>query len=188
MLGYYNHGECFPVRGRECTSGQIPMIKEKFKNYDSYGSATLEDVYGDLLQSSLQHHTAQMFESIYMQNNGDGSFELIALPVQAQFSTVFGIIPEDFDNDGHLDVVLAGNFYVSEVETGRADAGIGLFMRGDGKGNFEPKTVSESGFFTPLDVRNLEMLVDDNGDRIILVGNNDDAMQIIKVNGTKQIN
>ncbi|MCH8904191.1 MAG: VCBS repeat-containing protein, partial [Bacteroidetes bacterium] len=188
VLGYYNHGECFPVRGRECTSGQIPMIKEKFKNYDSYGSATLEDVYGDLLQSSLQHHTAQMFESIYMQNNGDGSFELIALPVQAQFSTVFGIIPEDFDNDGHLDVVLAGNFYVSEVETGRADAGIGLFMRGDGKGNFEPKTVSESGFFTPLDVRNLEMLVDDNGDRIILVGNNDDAMQIIKVNGTKQIN
>ncbi|MCH8905113.1 MAG: VCBS repeat-containing protein, partial [Bacteroidetes bacterium] len=184
VLGYYNYGECFPVRGRECSSNQMPFIKDKFKNYDAFGKATLEDVYGDALQSALQHHEAKMFESIYIINEGNNKFKLLPLPIEAQVSMVFGIIIEDFNGDGNEDVLLAGNFYVSEVETGRADAGIGLYLKGNGKGNFTPVKVRESGFFADRDVRDLALIknYDDSG-YSILVANNNDKMQIF-LNGS----
>ena len=97
---------------------------------------------------------------------------------------VFGIIIEDFNGDGNEDVLLAGNFYVSEVETGRADAGIGLYLKGNGKGNFTPVKVRESGFFADRDVRDLALIknYDDSG-YSILVANNNDKMQIF-LNGS----
>ena len=64
----------------------------------------------------------------------------------------------DLDGDGNLDLLMAGNFYVSEVETGRADAGIGLYMKGDGKGGFAPVKPAKSGFLAREDVRDLAIL------------------------------
>ena len=40
---------------------------------------------------------------------------------------------EDFNQDGNLDILVAGNLYTAEVETPRNDAGIGLVLLGDGK-------------------------------------------------------
>ena len=180
VLGYYNQGECYPVRGRECTSQQIPFIKEKFENYESFGLATLYEVYGDDLNTAL-HQEAKLFESCYLENKGEDGFAVIPLPTRAQFSTVFGIIPEDFDKDGHMDLIIAGNLYVSEVETGRADAGIGLYLRGYGKGDFTAVNVTESGFFASYDVRDLALLKINDNKSLILVANNNDKIQVFEV-------
>ncbi|MCH8904189.1 MAG: VCBS repeat-containing protein [Bacteroidetes bacterium] len=186
VLGYYNSGTCYPVRGRQCSSEQMPFIKEKFTNYESFGRASLLDVYGDDLQVALQHHEAKMFESVYLENKGAGEFGITALPVRAQFSTVYGIIAGDFTDNGKIDLVIAGNFYVSEVETGRADASIGLILEGNGDGSFKPLTAKESGFFADLDVRDLA-IINDNGGRMILVANNNDKMQIFKTGAVNSI-
>ena len=45
VLSYFNDGEQYPLRGRQCSSDQIPAIKTKFKDYDAFSIATLEDVY-----------------------------------------------------------------------------------------------------------------------------------------------
>ncbi|MCH8905411.1 MAG: VCBS repeat-containing protein, partial [Bacteroidetes bacterium] len=39
VLGYYNGGTCYPVRGRQCSSQHMPFIPQKFPNYNSFGSA-----------------------------------------------------------------------------------------------------------------------------------------------------
>ncbi|MCH8331864.1 MAG: hypothetical protein IH946_10895, partial [Bacteroidetes bacterium] len=90
VLGYYNDGTCYPVRGRQCSSEQIPTIKKKFPDYKTYGNATLVDVYGASLDKAL-HYQAKYFASSYIENTGDG-FEIRPLPLYAQISTVFGII------------------------------------------------------------------------------------------------
>ena len=91
------------------------------------------------------------------------------------------MVVDDFDADGHLDVVLAGNLYNTEVETPRSDAGFGLFLKGDGAGDFTAQTMMESGLKITGEVRGME-LINKNREKHILVSKNNDKAQIIKVN------
>ena len=135
VLSYYNEGEKFPVRGRECSSQQIPGIKAKFPDYASFSNATLEDVYTKQdLENSL-HYQVKSFASVYLENR-NGTFVVHQLPSEAQLSSINQILVDDFDRDGNLDALVAGNLYWSEVETPRNDAGTGLLLKGNGKGSF----------------------------------------------------
>ena len=41
----YNSGDTeYPVRGRQCSSVRMPAIKDKFKNYNSFASASLNEI------------------------------------------------------------------------------------------------------------------------------------------------
>jgi hypothetical protein len=91
---------------------------------------------------------------------------------------------EDFDEDGYPDLLLGGNLYNAEVETGRADAGRGLFLRGKGKGIFSPELFHTTGLNIFGDVKDIQ-LVNTGKDQIILVANNDEPVQILKWIGKK---
>ncbi|WP_394749443.1 FG-GAP-like repeat-containing protein [Spongiimicrobium salis] len=180
VLSYYNGGEKYPVRGRECSSQQIPSIKKKFENYTSFSTATLEDVYSeDELNKSL-HYQVKSFASIYLENKGT-SFVSHTLPQLAQISNINRVLVEDFDGDEHLDVVIAGNLHNSEVETPRNDASNGLFLKGDGQGNFTPITAKSSGFFAKGDVKDMTK-IRFKDHTYILVAKNSDYLQFIQVN------
>ena len=175
-LGYYLEGkDLYPVRGRQCSSEQVPAIAEKFPTYKEFGKATLFDVYGEKLNEAL-HYEVKSFASVFIRNNG-GSFTLSPLPNEAQIAPVNAMVVEDFDNDGQLDVVLGGNLFVSEVETGRADAGKGLFLKGNGDGSFKPFNVYQSGLMIPGDVKDIIPLVA-GGKRLLLVSNNNGPLQV----------
>lgn len=146
VLGYHNYGNCFPVRGRQCSSEQMPFIKKEFHSYEEFGRATLIQIYGNKLRSSLHYKTVN-FASSYLENNGGGVFTLHNLPNEIQFAPVNGISVKDVNSDGKLDILMAGNLYVSEVETGRADAGIGICLIGDGGGTFQSHTPPQERIF-----------------------------------------
>ncbi len=177
----YKKGETeFPVRGRQCSSQQMPAIKNKFKDYNSFASASLNQIYtSKMLEESLNYEITS-FASIYLQNDG-GKFTAKALPQLAQFSSINKFIVQDFDEDGNLDAVLAGNLYNAEVETPRNDSSFGLFLQGDGAGNFIARTMMESGLKIVGDVRDMELLAK-NGKSHILVAKNNAQMQLIGVN------
>lgn len=180
VLSYFNDGEKFPVRGRECSSQQIPAISSKYKNYDSFSTATLEDIYTeDDLDKSL-HYQVKSFASVYIEND-KGNFKIHQLPNEVQISSINQILVKDFDNDGNLDAVMAGNLHVSEVETPRADAGIGLFLKGAGNGTFTPIDARNSGFYAPGDVKDLAE-INIKGRAYIIAAKNNDQLQFIKVN------
>jgi hypothetical protein len=92
---------------------------------------------------------ANFFSSCYLRNEGNGKFVLQPLPVQAQISVLNGMVVDDFDGDGNLDVLISGNDFGTEVSVGRNDAFNGLILAGDGKGGFTSKTILESGVFIP---------------------------------------
>lgn len=179
VLSYYNGGKQYPVRGRECSSQQIPDIKKKFKNYESFSTATLSDVYGDGLENSL-HYQVKSFSSVYLENN-NGTFIKKALPIEAQISPINQILIDDFNKDDHLDLIVSGNLYASEVETPRADAGIGLYLQGDSTGTFQPISSFKSGFFNPGDVKDLQSIII-SGSKYIISTKNNDYIQFIKLN------
>jgi len=91
------------------------------------------------------------------------------------------LLINDYNQDGNPDVLLAGNMYGVEVKTPRNDASIGLFLAGDGNGNFKPLNYMDSGFFLPFDVKSLLQIQVDNT-LYILAGCNNDSLQVFKVN------
>lgn len=177
----YKKGETeFPVRGRQCSSQQMPAIKVKFQDYNSFASATLNQIYTNkLLEESLSYEITS-FASIYLENT-NGTFTSKPLPQLAQISSINRLVVDDFNEDGNLDVVLAGNLYNSEVETPRNDSSFGLLLQGDGGGNFMARSMMESGLKIVGDVRGMEPIMV-TGQKHILVAKNDDFMQLIKVN------
>ena len=170
--------EVFPLRGRECSSAQMPFIKTQFPTYDAFGKATLNEVYSTPKLEKSLHYSARNFASSYFENDVKVDFKLKNLPKLAQVSSINDIFVKDFDKDGHLDMLVAGNLYDSEVETPRNDASIGLLLRGDGKGNFEAVPASESGVQIIGEVRHLLSFKDG-----ILIGRNNGEIDFMQIKG-----
>ena len=149
-----NSGE-LPVRGRECSSQQCPVILQKFPSYKSFAEADLQKIYGaDKLANALQLSVTE-FKSMVLLNDGHGKFTVTALPNHAQLFPIRDFILQDVNGDGKKDIICGGNMYGAEVETVRYDAGVGLLLYGDGKGGFKPAPVAESGIFSPYDTRHV---------------------------------
>ncbi|MFP2996077.1 FG-GAP-like repeat-containing protein [Spongiivirga sp. MCCC 1A20706] len=180
VLSYYNDGEKFPVRGRECTSQQMPVIKSKFKDYESFSLATMDDIYSeDKLEKSL-HYQVKSFASIYLENTENG-FIQHELPSFAQISSINKTLIDDYDGDNVLDILVAGNLHASEVETPRNDASNGLLLKGKINGKFEPISTLKSGFYVPGDVKDMAT-IKVNGKSYIIAAKNNDYVQFIRVN------
>jgi hypothetical protein len=117
---------------------QMPFMRKRFTLYEDYALAKAEDLFTEEELKMAYTVRAEHLQTSYLQNLGGGRFRLTALPLPAQFAPVFGMLANDYDGDGNLDVLLTGNSYATEVQTGRYDALPGLFLKGDGKGNFRP--------------------------------------------------
>lgn len=165
-----------PVRGRECSSEQMPFIAQKFKNFDSFANASMKDIYGDALDQSLAYE-AKEFRSGLLINDGNGHFSFSAFPNLAQISPVMGTVVYDFNKDGKQDVLLAGNHFDAEVETVRHDAGNGLLLLGGKNLTFTEKPCIKSGFYAPLNVKDLMMIPSVQGKAMVIVANNNSDMR-----------
>ncbi len=180
VLSYYNFGEQYPLRGRSCSSQQVPDLKEKFPTYDGFASANLADVYGIKSLKQALHYEATTFASAWFENLGEGRFARHDLPLEAQLSSINGIVSTDVDQDGHLDLILAGNLFPAEVETPRNDAGMGCWLKGDGKGHFEAISPMESGLRLPYDVKALRLIQMPTG-ALLVAACNDGPLQVVEV-------
>ena len=179
-LAYYDRdGVCYPVRGRECSSQQLPFVKKDFPNYATFSVATVDEVLGERKEGAVIKEV-KMFESVYIENAGDNGFIIRNLPNEAQISPIFGIAPFDWNGDGHLDLLTAGNYYEREVETTRSDAGIGNILLGDGTGQFKALNSIYTGLKAYKDVRDVKVLQDANSNPLIIIANNNDFLEFYR--------
>lgn len=180
VLGFFESGHLYPLRGRQCSSEQMPFIKEEFATYDEFAKASLPEVIGASRIEQALERSAQTFASAYLENMGDGTFRSKPLPSLAQISSVNQIIVDDFNKDGNLDLILVGNLYGSEVETPRNDAGFGNLLFGDGKGNFKVVPITQSGLCVRGEVRSANK-VKILGEPNLMFGINNEKPQMVRI-------
>ena len=172
VLSYYNDGEQYPLRGRQCSSEQIPAIKLKFDDYDAFSIATLEDVYTEPAVVNSLHYFTTTFSFVYLENTGN-SFIMSKLPVLAQLSSVNKILKKDIDDDGFVDIIISGNMFNSEVETPRNDGSVGALLKFEPNSGFKAIPARQSGLFLNGDIKDMEFISLKNNDYIISAKNND---------------
>jgi hypothetical protein len=105
---------------------------------------------------------------------------MIPINNYAQISNQNSILISDVDKDGSKDLILAGNFYPVEVEAIRNDAGIGIWLKGNGSGEFESIPFKNCGLYIDGDVTDMEYITINNR-RVILIAKNNDYVQIVEV-------
>ena len=139
----------FPAQNRDDFVKQMIGFRNRFQNYKTFAAATMDQVFTKEQMAGALIVRANNLRSSYIRNDGNGKFTIMPLPAQAQFSALNGMIADDFDGDGNLDLVINTNDYGTDVNVGRYDALNGLMLKGDGKGNFRPLTILESGIYIP---------------------------------------
>ncbi len=136
---------------------QLPSFKKKFLYYHSYAGASIEDIFpAESLSNSIHYRAYDMASSVWL--NTDKGFQKMALPDRAQFMPVYAIKAMDFNNDGHLDLLMGGNQSRAKPQTGACLGGYGLALAGSGNGNFTPLPPVTSGVFIRGEIRNIETI------------------------------
>lgn len=151
----YEEGISYPIAALDDLAAQITGIGEKFPNYKDFGGKTVNAIFGnDAIDQSIVKK-AVLQESCLFVNNGNGTFQIRRLPVEAQFSPVRDILVKDFDHDSICDIVLAGNNYHVSPYIGRYDASYGWCLTGNSIQEFKALMPVESGLIIKGDTRKL---------------------------------
>jgi hypothetical protein len=175
----------YPVHFWDELNSQSPKFRNKYSRYRQYSKATIEQLLPaeDLKDAVVLE--ANHMQTSYIENKGNGKFEMRSLPMLAQVAPVKGLLTFDVNEDGNLDVLMIGNDYGNEVFTGRYDAFTGLILLGDGKGKLTPVPSAASGFYIPGDAKGLVHLSGKKGDMFIASQNRDSLRVFAPVKNTK---
>ena len=176
----FQDGNYYPIRGRQCSSEQMPFIKKEYENYDAFARTTIEDILKERMDSTTTFNQVHTFASIIMENTGSG-FERKALPNAAQISPIFDALAMDINGDGDKEILLVGNYYNREVETTRSDASNGLVFHPE---NMKVEQMSKYGGNGSGDVRAMKKMSTKDGDFVLIAVNNQNT-RLFKIN--KQI-
>ncbi len=180
ILSYTKDGILYPFAGRDALVKQIPKIKKNYPRYTDYSKASLEDIFSKSAVKDAKRLDAKMLQTAYFQNDGKGRFTIKALDTRAQIAPIMNLLSEDFDEDGHIDILLIGNNSGAETETGIYDAFNGLLLKGDGKGNFTPASNQSIGLWASEEARDIKNLQSADGKKIYLIANNNGALQVLE--------
>ncbi|MEP6594847.1 MAG: FG-GAP-like repeat-containing protein [Ginsengibacter sp.] len=137
----------FTINSRDEIVDQLPFIKKRFLTYKDFAQVTFDKIFtADEISNALKD-SANYFKSSFIRNNGNDSFTMEPLPGVAQYSAINGMVTEDFDSDGNLDICMNTNEYSTDPSNERYDALNGLILIGDGKGKFTSLSILQSGIF-----------------------------------------
>lgn len=180
ILTCYIQGRSYPFAGRDELLDQMYSMRSKFTSYASYANARLNDIFSTADLKDARVLKATMLESVYLENRRD-RFVVHSLPKRAQFAPVYAMTTVDYNKDGKMDLILAGNQSSIRIRMGVIDANFGQLYEGDGKGNFTHVGQPVSGLRLTGDTKSLQ-IVSVNGESYLMVGTNNVGVSTYKLN------
>lgn len=173
LIAYEVDGRLKPFEQLDEVIAQIPSLTNRIRSYQDYSGKTIYDLFDrQKLDEALQKEISGL-RSVVLINNGNGRYEPVPLPNEAQWFPVMDIYADDFDGDGNIDLLLAGNIYdVKPSMGGRQDAGYGLLLKGNGDGTFRTIEFEQSGFLVEGQGRAIRPLQHQGSSAVLVAINN----------------
>ncbi len=177
ILNWYppQDDQSYPFATKMEITKQLPNLRKQILKYEDYSSQTYESLFPATTREASIAYEAEYLESAVLWNEGT-QFSLQALPIEAQVAPVFAIAVNDWNDDGHTDIWLGGNFYALKPQVGRHDASRGVFLTGIGKKRFRPVSSAMSGIHVEGEVRDAVILPVDQTPVMLVARNNDEVL------------
>src|SRR6266496_2420098 len=173
--------ELFPGMDRNQLAEEFPSIKKKYLLHKDFSNVNMEKLASDFGNDGWTKLKCEITKNVWIENMGNEKFKLHELPTQAQFAPVNTILPYDINDDGNMDLMIAGNEYETDAMTGRYDASYGLVLEGDGKGNFHLVNIVKSGFILDGDVKDMKLINVMNKGKVVVAAVNNDKVKCFAV-------
>ncbi|GAB4252548.1 MAG: VCBS repeat-containing protein [Saprospiraceae bacterium] len=155
LICVYNGDESYPMALRNDLVTHMPLLKKKYLKFNNYANQRIEDIFSpEQLQNAIKLEAQTMASAIFI-NDGSGSFEMKALPTEAQSSPVYAIAAKDLNGDGLPELVLGGNLRRAKPETGIYMGSYGWVLHNVGGGDFKALWPHESGLLVNGEIRSL---------------------------------
>lgn len=180
IMGYTVNNKEYPVAPRDELLTQLEFLQPKFNSYEQYAGKTIQEIFEDALtKGSWEKKKVYTLRSLYLENKGDGMFNMRPLPDRVQWAPVLAMTTGDFNYDGKNDLLLGGGIYdVKPSIGGRYDASYGWYLEGSGGGHFSVLDLKKSGFILNGEIRDIEQLNSFGEKPLILVSKNDGPLSI----------
>jgi enediyne biosynthesis protein E4 len=180
IVTFYKNGVSYPLATRDELTKVMPSLRARYPSYKSFGASTVADIFPaeELTQATVL--SARTFASSVAVSSPSGTFSLQALPTEAQFAPVYGMLVQDLDGDGQVDLLLGGNFNGAPPMLGRSDASYGLALRGKGDGTFTPIDMMQSGVQVRGEVRHIASVRSVGGQQRIVIARNNDRLVFLR--------
>ena len=178
VLSYEYENKYVPLRGKECSTQQMPFIAEKIPTFTEFANSSLQDIYGDKINTSYMREVTDL-KSYILINNGDSTFKKIKLPDLAQTIPILSSDVFDYNNDGYEDIIVSGNIYNTEVETPRLDNPFALVLLSNNKDGYYCLGPNSTGLYTKGNTKSVKIL---NAPKVLIVGNNNESMESFTIN------
>jgi enediyne biosynthesis protein E4 len=171
VLTYFLNGREIPFANKAELEKQIPELKKKFIYAENFAKASLFDLFGKDKLKKEEALTADYFSSAVFINEGNLSFRIQALPMEAQLSSMRDAVIADLNNDKLPDILMMGNYYDNNIEMGRSDADFGTVLLNRGNGSFSGESLN--GLAVKGQVRHIGEISIRNQKAYVLSRNND---------------
>ncbi|MDG1681835.1 MAG: VCBS repeat-containing protein [Flavobacteriaceae bacterium] len=178
VLSYEYENKYVPLRGKECSTQQMPFIAEKIPTFTEFANSSLQDIYGDKINTSYMREVTDL-NSYILINNGDSTFKRVKLPDLAQTIPILSSDVFDYNKDGYEDVIISGNIYNTEVETPRLDNPFALVLLSNKKNGYQCLSPNATGLYTIGNTKSVRVL---NDPKVLIIGNNSESIESFLIN------
>ena len=180
------NGKDVPIHLRKELAKEIPLINKQNLKSSEYATKSIHDLFPPEVIDRSEVKQIVTFKSIIAYNKGNYEFDIVEMPDQVQLSSVHAIETFDVNNDGILDIFLAGNDFDLKTQFGRLDASYGTMMMSNGSRGYSLISPKDSGFFVKGEVKDLSVFKDRDGNHFIIAIINNSHPKIFKVPNVKE--
>ncbi|GGB14932.1 VCBS repeat-containing protein [Puia dinghuensis] len=173
VLTYYLAGRELPFANKQELEKQMPGLKKNFLYAGDFAKATLEDMFTRSSLEKADTLTAEYFANAILVNQGNLTFNLQAMPWEAQLSSFRDAVVVNANNDSLPDLLLVGNYFENNIQMGRYDADYGTILINHGKHSFSANPLN--GLVLKGQVRHLREIDAIGKKAWLAVRNNDSA-------------
>lgn len=178
LVTYVMQGQEIPLPSKDELSKQLPGINKKYLSYKDFAQGSLQDIFGAEMLNTAQKKQVNNLASIFLENLGNGSFNISSLPFGAQISQVNDIFVEDLNADGYPDFILLGNNHHLSTQLSRSDALHGAVFLNNKNAGFQLAPELDLGILGV--VRNTRKITI-QGQPYLLIGLNNQAAQVVDI-------